>query len=744
MMGSTKYFVLLPLLFLISFSSRFATAQQFTDAKSLGLEMNFTVDDSLPGDLMTTNWGTRIDNDDNSLKAGPDGPVLMEDFFFRDKITHFDHERIPERVVHARGSGAHGYFQMYESLSNITMADFLTNTSKRTPVFVRFSTVLGFRGSPDTVRDVRGFATKFYTDVGNFDIVGNNIPVFFIQDAIKFPDIIHAGKPEPFNEIPQASTAHDNLYDFVSLAPETLHMIMWTLSDRAIPRSFRMMQGFGVHSFVLVNATGARTFVKFHWMPMLGVHSLVWDEAHELAGIDPDFHRRDLFAAIEAGQFPEFELFIQVVAEADANNFTFDILDSTKLIPTNLVPLQRVGKMVLNRNPDNFFSETEQVAFCTHHMVPGIEPSNDPLMQGRLFSYLDTQMIRLGGPNFQEIPINAPVCPVLNNQRDGYHRILINKARVNYFPNRLGAPTPATTAQGGYTFSAENIVGARVRARGPKFNEFYAQARLFVNSLATWERQHLIQAAIFELGNVQDLGVKQRMIQQLSHIDFEMAVEVSVGIGAGTPNISLALTFNTTSPELSEDNNNTLLNNNASTIVSRHIAFLLGPGFNSNQLFSLNTSLTAFGAVVVTVGTSKNLTSNTGTMIQPQWTFLTAKSVQFDAVVIVGGNESVANLTQVGEAKLFVNQAFKHYKPIAAINEGVNFLAGLNLTGIQLAGTTGVVSSLGVVTTRSFAAVDATIHNTTTTISNPSFGDALFQAVAFHRFYNRTVTAIVA
>ncbi len=404
------------------------------------------------GQPLTTDQGLRVNDDQNSLKAGPRGPSLLEDFILREKITHFDHERIPERVVHARGAAAHGYFQVERSLSRYTRAAFLQDPSKRTPVFVRFSTVAGSRGSSDLARDVRGFAVKFYTDEGNFDLVGNNIPVFFIQDAVKFPDLIHAVKPEPHHEIPQAASAHDTFWDFISLMPESMHMIMWVMSDRAIPRSFRMMEGFGVHTFRLVDAQGTARFVKFHWKPKLGVHSVLWDEALKISGKDPDFHRRDLWEAIAAGAHPEWELGLQVIEEADEHTFAFDLLDPTKLVPEELVPVERVGRLVLDRNPDNFFAETEQVAFHPGHLVPGIEFTDDPLLQGRLFSYTDTQLSRLGGPNFHEIPINRPVAEMHNNQRDGHMRQNINVGRVAYHPNTLGGgcPMQAGRAAGGF------------------------------------------------------------------------------------------------------------------------------------------------------------------------------------------------------------------------------------------------------------------------------------------------------
>jgi catalase len=403
------------------------------------------------GEFLTSDQGIRINDNQNSLKAGNRGPSLLEDFLLREKITHFDHERIPERVVHARGSGAHGYFQVYESMAQYTMAGFLQDPSIRTPVFVRFSTVQGSRGSTDLARDVRGFAVKFYTQEGNFDLVGNNIPVFFIQDAIKFPDVVHAVKPEPHNEIPQAASAHDTFWDFISLTPESMHMIMWVMSDRAIPRSYRMMEGFGVHTFRLINEAGKARFVKFHWKPLLGLHAVVWDEAQKISGKDPDFHRRD---------YPEWELGVQIVEEKDEFAFDFDLLDPTKIIPEEIVPVQRIGKMTLNRNPDNFFAETEQVAFHLGNIVPGIDFTNDPLLQGRLFSYLDTQLTRLGGPNFHEIPINRPVAPVHNNNRDGFMRQTINRGRTSYDPNSRSESMPRRFANAARAFS---IISARLR-----------------------------------------------------------------------------------------------------------------------------------------------------------------------------------------------------------------------------------------------------------------------------------------
>src|SRR5688500_15218461 len=481
------------------------------------------------GRVLTTNQGVPVSDNQNSLKAGYRGPALLEDFILREKITHFDHERIPERVVHARGSAAHGYFECYESLEQYTRASLFAEAGKQTPVFVRFSTVIGERGSADTARDVRGFAVKFYTDEGNWDLVGNNIPVFFIQDAMKFPDIIHAVKPEPHHAMPQAASAHDTFWDFISLMPESTHMLMWVMSDRAIPRSYRMMQGFGVHTFRFVNAAGDSQFVKFHWNPRAGTHSLAWDEAVKISGADPDFHRRDLWEAIEAGAYPQWELGVQIFSEADAEKFSFDVLDATKLIPEELVPVTPIGRMVLNRNPDNFFAETEQVAFCTAHIVPGLDFSNDPLLAGRIHSYVDTQISRLGGPNFHEIPINAPVAQVHNNQRDGMHRQAIPRGRVAYEPNSLGGGCPFQAGVQGFTSFPQQTEEHKVRGKPEKFAEHYNQATLFYKSQTPVEKQHIIRAYRFELTKVQTAAVRRRVVAQLRNVDETLARAVAAG-----------------------------------------------------------------------------------------------------------------------------------------------------------------------------------------------------------------------
>jgi len=705
-----------------------------TDSSKIQSLKEFEIDDSAQGNILTTNFGTHLSNTEESLKAGERGPTLLEDFHFREKMNHFDHERIPERVVHARGAAAHGYFQVYENLEEITKAKVFSDPTKQTPVFVRFSTVLGSRGSADTPRDVRGFAVKFYTDEGNWDLVGNNIPVFFVQDAIKFVDLIHAGKPEPHNEIPQAQSAHDNFWDWVGFSPESAHMIMWVLSDRALPRTFSQMQGFGVHSFIMVNKQGKRRFVKFHWLPVLGTQSMVWDESQKLTAVDPDFQRRDLTDSIDQGIFPEWELGLQIVEEEDEHKFEFDILDSTKIIPEELVPIRKVGKMVLNRNVSNYFAETEQVAYCTHHLVPGIESSNDPLLQGRNFSYLDTQMIRLGGPNFQEIPINRPVCPVTNNQRDGFHRMTINKSRVNYSPNRFGCPALDPTS--GYVHSPAIVNGPKIRARGPKFFDFYSQARLFFNSLTDWERKHLTQAAIFELGHVDDVGVRERAVALFDNIDRTLACEVAFAVGVEAPAQSKAQTHNNKTKNVSlADLTKT------DSIKGKKIAFLIGNGYKSKQLAAMRAAVTAAGAVVFIVGPHKGAIPGDATDVEKataQFAFTATRSVQYDAVIFVGGKH-ISALAQTGEVLAFINESFKHGKPIIAVDEAVNLIDGLSLPGAQLATGDQVVSHEGIVTVRNLAEEAITMDG-----DAPSFGKAVFRAIAAHRFPLRDISRVPA
>src|SRR5271156_928426 len=647
-----------------------------TDKKS-----DLALDTVEPGEVMSGNQGVKISDDQNSLKAGLRGPTLLEDFHLREKITHFDHERIPERVVHARGAAAHGVFQVYEDLSDLTMAGLLTDPSRRTPVFVRFSTVAGSRGSTDCARDVRGFAVKFYTEEGVWDLVGNNMPVFFIQDAIKFPDLIHAVKPEPNNEIPQAASAHDTFWDFASLTPESAHMLMWVMSDRALPRSFAMMEGFGVHTFRLVNAKGTSRFVKFHWKPIKGVKSLVWDEAQEISGEDPDFHRRDLFESIERGDY----LGLQIVEEKDEFKFDFDLLDPTKLIPEELVPVRRVGKMVLNRNPDNYFAETEQVAFHTGHIVPGIDFTNDPLLQGRLFSYIDTQL-RRGGPNFAELPINRPLAPVHNNQRDAMARTVIDKGRVSYFPNRLGGGCPMQSPEAADAFVsyAEKVDGAKIRARSDSFSDHFSQATQFWNSMADWEQAHIAEAFAFELNQVESEEVRYHVMNELLvNIADALAQAVSAQTGikvaavgtpenptpsAPTPSGPLRPEAKKLSaPVLSQDKP-------GDTIKGRKIAILDGEGIDAKQLKAVKHALIEQEALVELIAAhAGTITDSAGEAQKVNRAAPNAPSVIYDAVVIPGGT-SAAALAKSGVAIHFVNEAYRHGKPIAAIGDGARLL----------------------------------------------------------------------
>jgi catalase len=643
---------------------------------------------------LTTNQGVCINDNQNSLKAGDRGPSLLEDFILREKITHFDHERIPERVVHARGAGAHGYFQVYKPMAKLTKAKFLQDPSAKTPVFVRFSTVAGSRGSTDLARDVRGFAVKFYTEEGNFDLVGNNIPVFFIQDAIKFPDLIHAVKPEPHHEIPQAASAHDTFWDFISLMPESMHMIMWVMSDRAIPRSFRMMEGFGVHTFRFINDAGESRFVKFHWKPLLGVHSVAWDEAQKISGKDPDFHRRDLWEAIESGAYPEWELGVQIVEEKDEHKFDFDLLDATKIIPEELVPVERIGKLTLNRNPDNFFAETEQVAFHVGHIVPGIDFTDDPLMQGRLFSYTDTQLIRLGGPNFHEIPINRPLAQVHNNQRDGYMRQTINHSRTSYEPNSIsgGCPFQAGRDMGGFVSYAEKISASKVRARSASFFDHFSQATMFYRSQSEPEQNHIVKALRFELGKVEIPEIRERMVGLLSFVDQSLARRVAEGLGLHFP-VELPAPINQSipadgevakfQPKRSKKSNSeglispalSMANTLKDSIKTRKVAFLVADGVDETAALNMAKALEAAGAMAKFVAPHGGVIRGAkGKEMPVDFSLLTTSSVLFDAVYVPGGAESVAALKAEPDAVHFINEAFKHCKTIAATGEGVDLL----------------------------------------------------------------------
>ncbi|KAI8996080.1 catalase 2 [Gaertneriomyces semiglobifer] len=632
----------------------------------------------------TTDFGVKINDTDNTLKAGIRGPSLLEDFHFREKITRFDHERIPERAVHARGHGAHGIFESYGDFSDITAASFLSAKGKKTPVFVRFSTVLGSRGSADTVRDIRGFATKFYTDQGIFDLVGNDIPVFFIQDAIKFPDLVHAGKPEQDNEIPQAATAHDNFYDFVTLTPESLHTVLWTLSPRGIPRSLREIQGFGVHTFRFVTKDMKSVFVKFQWKPTNGVSSLVWDEAQKLAGKNPDFQRQDLYEAIESGAYPEYELGVQIVKEEDEHKFDFDLLDPTKIIPEDEVSVTWLGKMTLNKNPDNFFSETEQVAFCISHVVPGIDFTNDPLLQGRLFSYFDTQLNRFQSPNWEYLPINRPMNAVHNNQRDGFMQPLIYKGAAAHFPHsRYGSANPhkaQNMKDGVFVSYGERIDGHKIRARSPSFEDFYSQSQLFYNSLAPWERQQLIEATIFEVGKVKTKEIRQRWVDMINHVDHDYALIVAENIGV-------------TKPEKKYENAGkktkgiSLDEFPLKSIKGKKIAILsASTDVDSKQIKSVIDVLEAESAIVDVIAPKQGPLH--GTSIEAKHTFATADSTLYDAI-FVPGRKSVDFLQHdfwdMQDSWSWVRDAYRHGKPIAALGEARDFvkqaIAPANLDG---------------------------------------------------------------
>ncbi|CAB1400053.1 Catalase (EC 1.11.1.6) [Pseudomonas fluorescens] len=620
------------------------------------------------GQALRTNQGVKIADNQNTLKAGPRGPSLLEDFIMREKITHFDHERIPERIVHARGTGAHGFFQSYENHAALTKAGFLQDPGKKTPVFVRFSTVQGPRGSGDTVRDVRGFAVKFFTDEGNFDLVGNNMPVFFIQDAIKFPDFVHAVKPEPHNEIPTGGSAHDTFWDFVSLVPESAHMVIWAMSDRAIPKSLRSMQGFGVHTFRLINAEGKSRFVKFHWRPTAGTCSLVWDEAQKLAGKDTDYHRRDLWESIEMGDYPEWELGVQIVEEENEHAFDFDILDPTKIIPEEIVPITPLGKMTLNRNPDNFFAEVEQVAFCPGHIVPGIDFSNDPLLQGRLFSYTDTQISRLGGPNFHELPINRPVAPFHNGQRDAQHRTTIDKGRASYEPNSIdgGWPkeTPPAAQEGGFESYPERIDAAKIRQRSESFSDHFSQARLFFNSMSDHEKEHIIAAYSFELGKVEREFIRAREVNEiLANIDLTLAKRVAENLGLPAPTkgtVEVRKTSLERSPALSQAN---LL---PGDIKTRKVAILAANGVDAAAIDAMKKALKAEGAHAKVLGpTSAPVKTADGKALPVDASMEGMPSIAFDAVFVPGGAASIKALSADGVALHYLLEAYKHLKAIA-------------------------------------------------------------------------------
>jgi catalase len=630
------------------------------------------------GERLTTSFGTPVNDTDNSLTVSSRGPTLLEDFHLRDKIMHFDHERIPERVVHARGNGVHGVFRPYESLADITCAEFLSDPDLETPVFVRFSTVLGSRGASETTREVRGFATKFYTTAGNYDLVGNNIPVFFIQDGIKFPDLVHAAKPEPHNEIPQSASAHDTFWDFVSLLPESTHMLLWAMSDRALPRSYRMMQGFGVHTFRLVNGRGATTLVKFHWTPVLGIHSMLWEEYQKLAGVDPDFLRRDLHDAIEAGAFPEYELGIQVFPDTDDQMFEgIDLLDSTKLVPEEMAPVRPIGRMVLNRNTTDFFAESEQVAYDTNHLVTGIEATDDPLLQARNFSYFDTQLTRLGGPNFEALPVNRPRSPVNSMQQDGFGQTAILAGRTRYSPNSLGGGCPFTSgfADGGYEHAPREVRGPKIRERATPHPDYFSQATMFWRSMSPPEKDHIAAAFSFELGKVEVAHVRARMLQNLAEVDADLTERVAGALGmdppapsAGGPDERAVI-----SPALSQ------MPADATPPHGRVVAILAADGVDPEGVATIIAAGT--GASVKTIVVAPHLgllVSDQGPPVPAAKAFLTTQSVEYDAVVVAGGSDATALASEPFVA-VFLQEAYRHLKTVAAWGDGVDALAAAGI-----------------------------------------------------------------
>ncbi len=623
---------------------------------------------------LTSNQGMPISDDQNSLKVGPRGPVLLEDFILREKINHFDHERIPERVVHARGTAAHGFFELTESLAEYSKADIFQRVGERTPLFTRFSTVAGNRGSTDMARDVRGFAVKMYTKEGNWDLVGNNIPVFFIQDAIKFPDLIHAVKEEPDRGFPQAQSAHDTFWDFVSLTPEAAHMIMWVMSDRGIPRSLRMIEGFGVHTFRLVNEAGKSTYVKFHWRPKLGMQSVVWDEALKISGADPDYHRRDLYNAIDQGHFPEWELAVQLFDEDFANKFDLDVLDSTKLIPEEVLPIRVIGRMVLDRNPTNVFSETEQVAFCTTHIVPGIDFTNDPLLQGRNFSYLDTQISRLGGPNFPQIPINAPRCPMQNFQRDGLHQMSLQKGRVSYEPSALDSEGPREDPKRGFRSAVVHEAGDRLRVRSPSFADHFSQARQFFYSQTEPEQGHIVAAITFELSKVETKAVRGRMLGQLANIDPAIAKRIADGLGWHEP-VTPAKTATAARSDLKASPALSILAKAKPTLQGRMVGCLVSEGADSAVVASLREAvMKAGGELKVVAPKVGGVTGSDGKMIEADMQLAGGPSVLFDAVAVVAGAKGADALMQEAAAVGFVHDAFAHLKVIGHTDAALGLL----------------------------------------------------------------------
>ena len=635
-------------------------------------------------DHLTTNHGMRISDNQNSLKAGERGPTLLEDFVLREKIFHFDHERIPERIVHARGSGAHGYFECTAAIPELTKAGLFQEVGKQVPVFTRFSTVAGGAGSADTPRDVRGFAVKFYTDEGNWDLVGNNIPVFFIQDAIKFPDLIHSVKMEADRGYPQAASAHDTFWDFIGLMPEATHMIMWAMSDRTIPRSLRMIEGFGVHSFRLVNARGKSSFVKFHWKPKLGLQSTCWDEAVKIAGADPDYHRRDLYEAIASGDFPAWDLAIQVFDEEFAAAQPYDVLDATKLIPEEDVPLQIIGRMVLDRNPDNFFAETEQVAFLPTNVVPGIDFSNDPLLQGRLFSYLDTQKSRLGTTNFHQIPINAPKCPFGNFQRDGMMQTMVPNGRANYEPNSLGdngedagpRECPTTGFATLKINDERNDAGQKLRVRAELFADHYSQARLFYRSQLPIEQAHIATSFVFELSKVTIEAVRTRMLGNLRNVDQDLASRVAAGLAMELPEAN-AVAKEPIDMELSGALS--IMKQGDPPLKGRKVAILFDEGSDKQEIDTMKADIEAGGGTVALIAPKVGELTVKGGVLKADGQLAGSPSVLFDAVAMVLMPDAVAKLGRDSAALAWLMDAYSHCKTIGHCKGSMKLIEQLGL-----------------------------------------------------------------
>ena len=658
----------------------------------VGGETHQTADRVHP--TMTTAQGAPISDDQNSLKAGPRGPVLLEDHVLREKIFHFDHERIPERVVHARGYGVHGYFELTDPIPELSKAHLFQKKGEKTPVFVRFSTVAGNKGSPDLARDVRGFAVKFYTQEGNWDLVGNNIPVFFIQDAIKFPDLIHAAKPAPDRGFPQAQTAHDNFWDFISLSPEAMNMVMWIMSDRTIPRSFRTMEGFGVHTFRLVNADGDARFVKFHWKPKQGLQSVVWNEALKINGADPDFHRRDMWDAIDSGDYPEWELGIQVFDDAFADAFPFDVLDATKIIPEEEVPVRIIGRMVLDNNVDNFFAETEQVAFMTQNVVPGIDFTNDPLLQGRNFSYLDTQLKRLGGPNFTHIPVNRPVCPVRHFQQDGHMAMTNPKGRANYEPNSWGEDGgPRENPETGFTTHPAPVEGEKRRVRAELFADHYSQARQFYISQTAVEQKHISDALVFELSKVDRMDIRERMVGHLRNIDEDLAKSVADDIGMASLPAKVKPAREVIA-DLAPSDSLSIIKNGPDSFAGRKLGIYVSDGADAALVHALIEAAKNEGAMVEIVAPKvAGATLSDGELLEADQKIDGAPSVLYDAVALVLSKDAAARLKDDKPSQDFASDAFAHAKfigytaPAKALFEAVGIAQKMDEGFIELRNT---------------------------------------------------------